>query len=228
MRALSFGFRDYAVHLFPGCLTISAFLFLFLDFTWVTPSFAPLLALLYLIGGYLAGFFIDTITAVLVRKKYIWKISGGDPLRDYFKGVHLKGSPRDLKDCAAQILLRDYGESFVRKQEFKELMYLMMRSVEAANERSAAFLSRINALENMAVNTGISCFWVTGVLLINTAVFPEQFGISLSLAAFFLIMGVILLRRRTRYRSWLAKSVIRAFVALDRQSSAKNEAEKPE
>ena len=156
MRALSFGFRDYAVHLFPGCLTISAFLFLFLDFTWVTPSFAPLLALLYLIGGYLAGFFIDTITAVLVRKKYIWKISGGDPLRDYFKGVHLKGSPRDLKDCAAQILLRDYGESFVRKQEFKELMYLMMRSVEAANERSAAFLSRINALENMAVNTGIS------------------------------------------------------------------------
>lgn len=225
MRALSFGFRDYAVHLFPGCLTISAVLFLFLDFDWVTPNFAPLLALLFLIGGYVAGFFLDTITTVLVSTNLIWKISGGDPLLAYFKGSRLKGQPRNIKDCAAQILARDYGENFVKNQSFGDLLYLMMRDVEAANERSAAFVSRINALENMAKNMGISCVWVAIILLVNVLYNFDQITPSLISSFAFFIMGVLLLRRRIRYRTWLAKSVIRTFVALDRQSRNINKAD---
>lgn len=222
MRGLSFGFRDYAIHLFPGCMAISASLYLFYDFEWLDKDLAPLLAILFIFGGYIVGFFMDAVAAVLIRgpkgKSFFWWLSGGDCLEDYFKGVKLKGDPQNLKDCAGQILEKHYGEGFVRNQHFKELLYLMMRDVEAANERSAAFLSRINALENMAINMGFACFWVALILSINAIHNPGQAVASLLIAAVGIGLGTLLLRRRMFYRSWLAKSVLRVFVSLDRQT----------
>jgi len=221
MRGLSFGFRDYAIHLFPGCLMISACLYLFFDFEWLDKDLAPLLAILFIFGGYIVGFFMDTIAAILINlprlKKLYWLISGGDCLDDYFKGVVLNGEPKNLKDHAAQILKRRYGERFVRSERFASLMYLMMRDIETKNDTSAAFLSRINALENMAINMGFACFWGTLILCLNAILNPAQAVSSLAIATCGLGMGALLLRRRMRYRSWLAKSVLRVFVSLDQK-----------
>ncbi|MEP1961758.1 hypothetical protein [Tateyamaria sp.] len=229
MRGLSFGFRDYAIHLFPGCLMISASLFLFFDFDWLDKDLAPLLAILFIFGGYIVGFFMDSIAAILMGvpkfKKFYWWLSGGDCLDDFFKGVILNGEPKNLKDHAAQILKRRYSERFVRSERFASLMYLMMRDIETRSDTSAAFLSRINALENMAINMGFSCFWGAIILCLNAVLNPAQALSSLLISFCGLGMGVLLLRRRMRYRSWLAKSVLRVFVSLDQKDKTSSEKE---
>lgn len=220
MRGIAFGFRDYAIHLFPGCLVQSALLILFFDFNWISSELAPLLAISFLIGGYILGFFLDAISVVWVGKTFFWRLTGGDPLQGYMEGARIAKQPRDLREMALSILVHYYGEPFVRKARFTDLLYLIIRDIEATSERSAAFLSRINALENMSKNMGAACFWVTIILILNAILYPEQIVYSLMGATHFALLGVLMQRRRAAYRRWLATSALRSFVALERRRVA--------
>jgi len=222
MKQYSFSFRDYAVHLFPGCLALSAVLYFYLDRDLITSSHAHILVFLLLIGGYLIGVFMDACTETMMKissfKVFYWWVSGGDPIDEYFKGVRVNGDAYNINDFAAQALAEEYGEVFVRNQSFSELLYFMMRIIEAKNERSAAFISRINALENMSRNLAFSCFWVAVLFIVNCCVCLTQNAGSIAgsivVSVCGLVMTIMLLRRRTSYRSWLAKSACRSFVAL--------------
>ncbi len=227
LNSFSLSFRDYAVHFFPGSLLLAAFIYGFSSFDVLNQSSAPIILALFVIGGYIVGFVAEAAVTVFGLNPVLMRLGGKDPLSDFFENIEISETPKTPNDRVASILVRDYGEAFVKQNKFSVLMFLMMRDVEAANERSAVFISRISSLENMCKGLAVS-FFFAGLFLIvrefrfakfstaETATFSSNLEVLYGLALG--VVALILLRRRHKYRIWLAKTVVRVYIALDRQS----------
>lgn len=201
MGRISLGFRDYAAHLIPGSVVLTSYLVAKVSSLSQLIEHTASLFLTYLTLGYLVGICFDALTAKItlpvLRKVF------RDPMKNYFSKTKL--TDKTFEGLALRKLADAFGDEFVNRQKSTVLIYYMIREIDARSTDLSEFNSRINALGNLC-----AALFLPVVLLGAALVYRELYfeGIIVIVSSFFLM------RKNTHYRDWLARSVVREYVAI--------------